>query len=94
MPVQHGGRRVGGARGVDEDGGHAASITPGAVDAKQEHHAGNSGHGIGDRQEQDHAQDNTQSGDGRENRTDKHTQIDPQDVFQCKQQTGGRNNVL
>ena len=35
-----------------------------------------------------------QSGDGRENRADKHTQVDPQDVLQSKQQAGGRSNVL
>ena len=39
-------------------------IPPGAVDAKQEHHAGNGGHGVGDGQEQNHAQDDAQSGDG------------------------------
>ena len=81
MPVQHGSCRMGRAWGVDENGGHAASIAPGAVDAKQKHHAGNGGHGVGDGQEQDHAQDNAQSGNGRKNRTDEHTEVDPQDIF-------------
>ena len=94
MPVQHGGRRVRGAGGVDEDGGHAAAIAPGAVDAQQEHHAGNGGHGVGDGQEQNHAQDNAQPGDSRENRADKHADVNPQDVFQRKQKAGGRGNVL
>ena len=41
-----------GAGGVDEDGGHAAAVAAGAVDAQQEHHAGDGGHGVGDGQEQ------------------------------------------
>ena len=52
MAVQHGGRGVGGARGIDENGGHASAVAARAVDAQQEHHAGDGGHGVGDRQEQ------------------------------------------
>ena len=44
---------MGSAGGVDEDGGHAAAVAPGAVDAQQEHHAGNGGHGVGDGKKQD-----------------------------------------
>ena len=90
MTVQHGGRRVGGARSVDEDGGDRAAVASGAVDAKKEHHAGNGAHGIGHRQKEDDAEDHAEAGNGGEDAADEYAQVDPEDVLQGEEQPGGR----
>ena len=51
IAVQHSSRRVGRTRRVDKDSRYRSTIATCAVNAQQEHHAGNRTHGISDRQE-------------------------------------------
>ena len=51
IAVQHSSRRVGRTRRIDKDSRYRATIAACAVNAQQEHHAGNRTHGISDRQE-------------------------------------------
>ena len=90
MTVQHSSRRVGRARGIDEDSRHRAAVSTRTVNAQQEHHAGNRTHGISDREEQDDTEDNAQTRDGCKHAADKDAEIDPNDIFQGEEQPGGR----
>jgi len=47
-----------------------------------------------DCQKKNHANDNAQAVGGFEDLAVEHADVDPQDVFQGKQQAGGRSNVL
>ena len=90
MTVQHSSRRVGRARGVDEDSRHRAAVSTRTVDTQKEHHAGNGLHGVGNRQKQDDAEDDTQARNGGKYAADEDAEVDPYDVFKGKKQPGGR----
>ena len=94
VAVQHGSRCVGRARRVDEDGRHRAAVSARTVDAQKEHHAGDGFHGVGDGQEQDDAEDDAQARNGREHAADKDTEVDPDDIFEGKEQPGGRADKI
>ena len=94
MTVQHSSRRVGRARGVDEDSRHRAAVSTRTVDTQKEHHAGNGLHGVGNRQKQDDAEDDAQARDGCEHAADKDTEVDPDDIFEGEEQPGGRADKI